>query len=182
MSKISQYTEVTTNTTNDVFVCNQSGDTKKTTLQKIADAIFGAKTDNNLPHYTGTPTAGTTAYEIASKADSADVYTKAQIDSVSTATVAPTAGNGNVYYKQIGNMVTVFGLINTTSGMAAGANVITGLPRNMNGANNVIKAINNDGTSADWVLYQSNGDTSMKTSISHTGAKSYTVSFAYYTE
>ena len=28
-------------------------------------------TDNNLPHYTGTPTAGTTAYEIASKADKA---------------------------------------------------------------------------------------------------------------
>ena len=25
--------------------------------------------DNNLPHYTGTPTAGTTAYEIASKAN-----------------------------------------------------------------------------------------------------------------
>lgn len=62
--KISQLTEVSTNSTSDVFVCNQSGDTKKTTLQKIADAIFGAKTDNNLPHFSGTPTAGSTAEAI----------------------------------------------------------------------------------------------------------------------
>ena len=31
--------------------------------------------DNNLPHYTGTPTAGTTAYEIASKLDKTSVKT-----------------------------------------------------------------------------------------------------------
>ena len=45
--------------------------------------------DNNLPHYTGTPTQGTTAYEIASKADKAttlagygitNAYTKDDID------------------------------------------------------------------------------------------------------
>ena len=73
--KISQLTEVSTNSTSDVFVCNQSGDTKKTTLQKIADAIFGAKTDNNLPHFSGTPAAGTTAYEIASKASAPTAIT-----------------------------------------------------------------------------------------------------------
>ena len=167
---------------NLLYECNDDGVTGAWDATKWDSLTVASMTDNNLPHFSGTPTAGTTAEAIASKADSADVYTKTQIDSVSTATVAPTAGNGNVYYKQIGNMVTVFGLINTTSGMTAGSNVITGLPRNMNGANNVIKAINNDGTSADWVLYCSNGDTNMKSSTTHTGAKSYTISFAYYTE
>ena len=70
--KISQLTEVSTNSTSDVFVCNQSGDTKKTTLQKIADAIFGSKTDNNLPHYTGTPSQGSTAEAIANVVKYAD--------------------------------------------------------------------------------------------------------------
>ena len=32
--------------------------------------------DNNLPHFSGTPTAGTTAYEIASKLDKSLVKTK----------------------------------------------------------------------------------------------------------
>ena len=36
-------------------------------IDNVAAAI--PNNDNNLPHYTGTPTAGTTAYEIASKAD-----------------------------------------------------------------------------------------------------------------
>ena len=68
MPKIPSYDEVTTNNSTDLFVCEQTTNnewkTKKTTLQKIADAIFGAKTDNNLPHYTGTPTAGSTAEAI----------------------------------------------------------------------------------------------------------------------
>lgn len=39
MPKISQYTEVTTNTETDVLLVNQSGTTKKTTLAKIKTAL-----------------------------------------------------------------------------------------------------------------------------------------------
>ena len=106
MSKISQYTEVTTNTTNDVFICNQSGSTMKTTLAKIANAIFGSKTDNNLPHYTGTPTAGTTADAIGAKADSATSITNIATFSIGassskTITVTPD-GNSNVSFLVVG--------------------------------------------------------------------------------
>ena len=80
MGKISSYTEVSSNTTDDVFICNQTEGgnqvTKKTTLQKIADAIFGAKTDNNLPHYTGTPTAGSTAEAIGNIKEEGSGYIK----------------------------------------------------------------------------------------------------------
>ena len=93
MAKISDYTEVTNNESTDYFVLDQLVDgsrkTRKTTLAKIADAIFGSKTDNNLPHYTGTPTAGTTAEAIGkASADSSITFTPADTSKVTLTSLA----------------------------------------------------------------------------------------------
>ena len=91
MGKISSYTEVSSNTTDDVFICNQTEGgnqvTKKTTLAKIASAIFGAKSAANLPLGTTTPT-GSTAEAIANCA------TKAYVDNGTTPTVTITGKTG----------------------------------------------------------------------------------------
>ena len=116
--KISQLTEVSTNSTSDVFVCNQSGDTKKTTLQKIADAIFGAKTDNNLPHYTGTPTQGTTAYEISG----------IKTISVSAGSAVAT-GAALIACYQVGKIVQVFIVGSAGSVWGGTSEILTGLPK-----------------------------------------------------
>ena len=129
--------------------------------------------DNNLPHYTGTPTAGTTAYEIKDLQDS--------IGTLNTVTINNTYATGNLYYKKLGNMVIVFGLITLTANVATGNLIFSGLPSNNNGANNVIKAINNDGTSADWVIYCGNTSSNYLSASSQPSGKSYTISFAYYT-
>lgn len=123
MGRIPGYNEVTTNNTSDLFVCEQQESstwkTKKTTLQKIADAIFGAKTDNNLPHFSGTPTAGTTAEAIAKS----NAYNDSSI--LCTATVIkPTLTNGSsvnnrTYYYKKGSRVFVSIAV---SGLTANAN------------------------------------------------------------
>ena len=68
MSKIHDFTAAVSALLTDLFIVDRQENSewvnKKVTLQQIADAIFGAKTDNNLPHYTGTPTAGSTAEAI----------------------------------------------------------------------------------------------------------------------
>lgn len=84
--KISQLTEVTNNTTSDVFVCNQSGSTLKTTLQKIADAIFGAEDAGSLPLGSSAP-SGSTAEAIKDLITTESQSTTASFGANSSATV-----------------------------------------------------------------------------------------------
>ena len=70
------YDENTTYNTGDkcvynnlLYECNDDGVTGAWDATKWDSLTVASMTDNNLPHFSGTPTAGTTAYEIASKAD-----------------------------------------------------------------------------------------------------------------
>ena len=65
------YDENTTYNTGDkcvynnlLYECNDDGVTGAWDATKWDSLTVAGMTDNNLPHYTGTPTAGTTAYEI----------------------------------------------------------------------------------------------------------------------
>lgn len=132
MGRIPGYNEVTTNNTSDLFVCEQQESstwkTKKTTLQKIADAIFGAKTDNNLPHYTGTPTAGSTAYEIANKVENVAFNSSTMFADISTAVKnAFSLSECYCYVLKNGNVCTVTLRFKCSSAISSGSFSIVGL-------------------------------------------------------
>ena len=123
---------------------------------------------------------------------SAGVSTKDAIDgkvsisdlaTVSQAVVNPLIGTGTVYYKRLGKMIIVYGNITTTSGVAANTQILGNIPSHtIPGYNHVIKAINNDGTSADWVLYQRPGESTVLNAGVMTGGQSFTISYVYYSE
>lgn len=92
-----------------------------------------------------------------------------------------TGITGNLFYYQIDKLVTVVGEITTTSGMLANAQVFYGFPTNANGAQIIVKALDTDGVSADWVLYCGNGSNAMLTVPAHTGVKTYCIYFSYIT-
>ena len=69
------YDENTTYNTGDkcvynnlLYECNDDGVTGAWDATKWDSLTVAGMTDNNLPHFSGTPTAGSTAYEIASRA------------------------------------------------------------------------------------------------------------------
>ena len=68
MSKINEYPQAVTINNNDLFVIDQEsgGDhaTKSASVSQIKQATRDGLTDNDISHYTGTPTAGTTAEAI----------------------------------------------------------------------------------------------------------------------
>ena len=68
MSKINEYPQAVTINNNDLFVIDQQsgGDhaTKSASVSQIKQATRDGLTDNDISHYTGTPTAGTTAEAI----------------------------------------------------------------------------------------------------------------------
>lgn len=109
-----------------------------------------------------------------------NTYTKSEIDGVQNAIVNSTYATGNLYFKRFGKMVIVFGMITLTDNVSTNNQIFSGLPLNNNGGNNVIKAINNDGTSADWVIYCPNNNNVYLSASSQPSGKSYTISFAYY--
>lgn len=123
---------------------------------------------------------------------SAGVSTKDAIDgkvsisdmnTVGSATINPVNATGTVYYKRLGKMIMVYGNITTTSGVSTGSTIMSNLPSStIAGYNHVIKAINNDGTSADWVLYQRPGETTVINAGVMTGGNSFTISYVYYSE
>lgn len=123
---------------------------------------------------------------------SAGVSTKDAIDgkvsisdmaTVGSAVVNTTYATGTVYYKRLGKMILVYGNITTSSGIPANATILTNLPTHtIVGYNHVIKAINNDGTSADWVLYQRPGEQTVLNAGVMTGGNSFTLSYVYYSE
>ena len=69
MAKINEYPQASTINDNDLFVIDQTTgndhDTKSASVSQIKQATRNGLTDNDISHYTGTPTPGTTAYEIA---------------------------------------------------------------------------------------------------------------------
>ena len=80
-------------------------------------------------------------------------------------------------------MILVYGNITTSSGIPANATILTNVPAHtIVGYNHVIKAINNDGTSADWVLYQRPGESTVLNAGVMTGGNSFTISYVYYSE
>ena len=88
---------------------------------------------------------------------------------------------GNIWYKKIDNMVWVCGNITTTGIIPVNTAIMSGFPPNNMGANNVIKAINNDGVSEDWVLYQGPSNANVLCAAAMQANKTFTVSYIYYT-
>lgn len=95
-------------------------------------------------------------------------------------TINSLVATGAVYTKKIGNMVMVWGLVTTTASITTGTAILTGMFMNNNGANNVVKFIDNNGTSPDWVLYTPNANNVLLSASSQSSGHSYTVSFIYY--
>ena len=103
-----------------------------------------------------------------------------ELGSVSTVTINGSYATGNMYYRKIGRLVIVFGLLQITTTAPVNSVLFSGVPVNNNGANNVIKMINNDGLSPDVVVYCGNNNTNyLSAAAINTG--SYTLSFSYYT-
>lgn len=96
-------------------------------------------------------------------------------------TINSLVATGAVYTKKIGNMVMVWGLVTTTASITTGTAILTGMYMNNNGANNVVKFIDNNGTSPDWVLYTPNANNVLLSASAQNSGHSYTVSFIYYT-
>ena len=111
--------------------------------------------------------------------------TKDYIDSkTSFPNVTATLGTnitGNVYYKKVDNMVWVCGRITTTASIPVNTICFSGFPTNNFNGNNVFKAYDNDGVSADKVFYQpqSTGNVLCATAIDN--GKTYIFSYIYYT-
>ena len=91
--------------------------------------------DNNLPHYTGTPTAGTTAYEIASKIDLSKFITE-----IYSGTSAQATGDSVNLTKSVANFKLI--LIRFSSS----ANDMTYQLVHANEANTIFQTLSANGT------------------------------------
>lgn len=93
--------------------------TNKTTLGAIKEtANLIPKTDNNLPHYTGTPTAGSTAEAIASKADKSGMF-KIQSFSKTYSVGADSATNFDNSFITVPTGYTIAGVVGYTTNQDA---------------------------------------------------------------
>ena len=88
---------------------------------------------------------------------------------------------GGVWYKKINNMVWCCGRITTTASISTNSVLFSGIPSNNFNGNNVIKGIDNDGVSADCVMYQAQSTGSMRAASNIASGKTYIISFIYYT-
>ena len=89
--------------------------------------------------------------------------------------------SGGVWYKKYGNMVWCCGRITTTASISTNSVLFSGIPSNNFNGNNVIKGIDNDGVSADCVMYQAQSTGSMRAASNIASGKTYIISFIYYT-
>ena len=116
--------------------------------------------------------------------DYIDTVLSGKVSTTDLANGSATLGtniSGNIYYKKFANMVWGCGRITTDSTIPVNSVVFSGLPLNNIGVNNVIKAIDNDGVSADWVLYQPTSTDRMICASAISSGKTYTINFIYYT-
>ena len=118
------YDENTTYNTGDkcvynnlLYECNDDGVTGAWDGSKWNSLTVASMTDNNLPHYTGTPTAGTTAYEISG------------IKTISvSAGSAVTSGSIECCY-QVNKVVQVYIVGSANSTWGNSSKILTGLPK-----------------------------------------------------
>ena len=109
-----------------------------------------------------------------------DKLDKSTYTEKTSVTINSLVATGAVYTKKIGNMVMVWGLVTTTENITTGTAILTGMYMNNNGANNVVKFIDNNGTSPDWVLYTPNANNVLLSASAQSSGHSFTVSFIYY--
>lgn len=132
-------------------------------------------TSNDLPVGVAPYTVGSVAEALNGKLDVSTWSAQG------TAVVNPAVGTGSVYYHRIGSLIILYGNITTSGGVAVNNTIFSNIPTNTNtGYNNVIKLIDNDGVSADWVLYQRPTETYMLNAAPMTGGHTFTISACYY--
>ena len=146
-----------------------SGDLVPNTNYVITDAPNLNPTASDIEYSSGV----TVKQAIDDKANTSDFDN-------STATLGENI-SGGVWYKKYGNMVWCCGRITTGANISTNSVLFSGIPSNNFNGNNVIKGIDNDGVSADCVMYQAQSTGSMRAASNIASGKTYIISFIYYT-
>lgn len=95
-----------------------------------------------------------------------------------TTRISPAIGEGNVHYMQVGKIVLVAALIETTTALSTGAELITGLPSPK--VNNANYTISNSNSVSDRLHYTYLQNGSLKyVGTASAATRSFRISFAY---
>lgn len=202
MGKISNYASALKAKLTDFFVIASDNngvlETKKVTTEQIGDAIASDQThslldtsdktligginevNSNVGSLSSLTTSDKSSLVGAVNELDSDKLDKSTYTEKTSVTINSLVATGAVYTKKIGNMVMVWGLVTTTENITTGTAILTGMYMNNNGANNVVKFIDNNGTSPDWVLYTPNANNVLLSASAQSSGHSFTVSFIYY--